>query len=160
MKIQGLIPEGSDLSDELSKIVDPGNYEFLAPRDLEGRIRVAYFTGTNKDAPEEVGVAVLPKGARLLGGNIRGYLSSTEAAVLNLEVRVVCPVCDTSVPACEEKLMSEGGVTLSFCLGLGYNLSAHGKVLPNDGLLLVKAEQTGSDFGQLRYVGEIFYVVD
>lgn len=67
---------------ELAQI-QPPNYAPLQPNKYEGRIRVSHFTKTfaSESAGLDLGLVILPKGARILGGGAWISASSGSATI-------------------------------------------------------------------------------
>lgn len=66
------------LSDQMALVGDPSSTQFLSSRDLEGRVRVAYFSGELSGSVVGLSLTVLPKGARIVGGVFISALSDPE----------------------------------------------------------------------------------
>lgn len=80
MSIRITFPD--DLSEQLDQVNGEGS-SFIEPIDYEGRVRVSYFKHTNTPVVSNADVVALcqiPKGARILKGNIQWLAHGTSAA--------------------------------------------------------------------------------
>lgn len=130
-----------NLSDQLAEITDPNTYNLLNPRDLEGRVRVAYFSGTSTS--DECLLTVVPKGARIIGGTFVGSADSS------LEFREFS----------SSNVASGNPLVVLASSSAGHNdlsdSDGFGEVLQWDGALLLTSDAPSEEFR-----GVLLYVVD
>lgn len=154
-------------SDELTSVRAEGNAK-LKPNELQGRVRMARFSFTTDDTlglvdGENVFACVLPKGARVLGGVIKGEAMGGTA---DIDIGLAGADGngyiddDNSVADDDDLFLAGGDVDAAFNLTFADTIARnYGYELAKECYLVVTAE-TGNWTTDKDVVGHVEYVVD
>lgn len=155
-----------DYSDQLDTIIPEGNSK-LKPNERHGRVRIARFTFTVPAGDladgSNVAACILPTGARILGGVIKGEaLGNSSTVDIGLMGRDLNGYYDAagSLADDDDAFLAAGSTNAAFNLTFADTIARnYGLELDKECYLVLTVESGDWDAGQ-DIVGHVEYVVD
>ena len=155
-----------DYSDQIDTVLAEGNSK-LKPCDQGGRVRMVYFTHTvpvgDQADGNNLAVAILPAGARLLGGAIHGEAlgngSTVDIGLAGKDANGYYDLLKTLADD-DDILLAAGSTANAFDLTFADTIArGYGYLLTKECYLVLTVETGKWDAGQ-DIVGHLEYVVD
>jgi len=140
----------------------------VAPNQMGGRVRMAYFTYTTPATTgvtdgQNIGVAVIPKGARILGGKLECEAMGTTAAVdigLKGNDNTGYIDADDSVADDDDLFLAAGDISSAASLTFADTIARNYGYETEKEVVLVLTAETANWAAEKDLYGHIEYVVD
>jgi len=140
----------------------------IAPNQMGGRVRMAYFTYTTPATTgvtdgQNIGMCVIPKGARVLGGKIIGEAMAGSAAVdIGLAGNDGSGYIDAagSVEDDDDLFLAAGDVSSAFALTFADTIARNYGYETEKEVILVATAETDDWAAEKDVYGHVEYVVD